>query len=701
MGVSRESRTKFIQVLVLLSLGLALATHASNVGVPARAQHVVASVQPLCGSECSTYYTNYIPGPYCGETFQDTVYRAKVDQATADKQAYSPGDTITVSGTVEVQSYTYYYDSCACYNPNPWVQMDPATASVALELYINYEWTPVSSSVSPDSSGNFVVTYQVPNNQALGTLSFRVTATPSQVGYGNACSPLVTPDQALGVKVVQVSIQTTPPSITLIVTPLSGCAPFTPSMNYTASGGKSPLTVIVYYGDGTSLDVSPGKLWAAHTYNSAGSYTITVKATDANGMTASDSKTISVCAIPVATSSTTSSTQGPVLIPAITVCDPLLTILMMIITIVLTVAIAAFVMRWTARRRPRVALIIAIIVAIIIGFFVGAMTLGGPATVCSPGIVWIVTLVIIVILLIVLREWIIGPLGGGGGVGGGGPPGRLQVRGNATSTQTNGTRLQLTNGNLNQIGPGSSIETQNNSFVRLQTPLGARSETTIGENSIVEWIDQSLKSAFSWLKLPEPAQIYNIERLLLRIDFGKFLLNWIEPAAEKEAVIILPAGLMATGAAEAGRRWLARVKGTMVLVEAARTGTAAAITVLEGDDPTKPSSVELWRSDDLKVIQIQPGERVILTTDQAPTKTTLKLPKGLTWDIEDPFRLLHRYWTVPPMSPETTSILTGTTPKPDETTNQQQTQYCANCGRQIPGGVRFCPYCAAEQPRLP
>jgi hypothetical protein len=336
------------------------------------------------------------------------------------------------------------------------------------------------------------------------------------------------------------------------------------------------------------------------------------------------------------------------------------------------------------------------IVAVVVWFFVGALIIGGPATVCNPGVVWLLAILVIIATLVFLRDWILGPIGPPPP-----PPSRLNVTGNATVTKSGGGRTPLTKSNLPQVGPGSSIETQKASFVRLQTPLGSRSETTIGENSVVGWLDSTLRQAISWLRVPGPGEIYNLERTLLRLDFGKFLLNWVEPAAEKEALIILPAGLITAGASEGARRWLARVKGTMVLFEAVPDGTGAAITVLEGDDPTKPSSVELWRSDDLKVIQINPGERVIITTDHPPTRSGLKLAKGVTWDIEDPFRVLHKYWSLPPMSPGTTAALTGEPRESDHTPTPQETQFCTNCAKQIPRGVKYCPYCAAEQPKIP
>jgi len=701
LAFSREKKLKFfIEVLVLLSLGLAVATHASNVNAPSPAP------RPLCGYDCSTYYTNYYPGPYCGETFQDTVYRAIVDAVSADKQTYSPGDTVSISGTVEVQSYTYYYDSCQCYNRNPWVQADPATASVVLELFINSDWTAVSSPVSPDSSGNFVLTYQVPSDQPLGTLSFRVTARPSQTSYGNSCSPLLTPDAGLGHKTVQVSIQTIPPSIALVVTPMSGCAPFTPdNMSYTLSGGKGPFTVIVYFGDGGSLDVSPGKLWPAHTYSTAGTFTVQITATDAAGKTASDSKAVVVNSCATVTPSVTSTSQSASLITAITgvtppnVCDPALPIVMLIVTILVAVLIVRVLTRWIIGRLPfRTRLIVAIVVAGLIWFFLGAILVLGPGGVCNPAIIWFLAIILIVFVIVLFRNWFIGPAR---------PPGRLppNVTGNATLTQPNGNRTQLTNRTVNQITRGSKIETGNRSFIRMQTPQGSNSQTTIGENSSLSWLDQSLKASIPWLRLPGLSQIHNLGSVLLRLDFGKLLVNWVESPVAQEAVIALPIRLIGVGASEAMDRWLARVKGTMLLVEANRDGTAAAITVLE--DAARASSVELWRSDELgKVIEIHGGERVILKAGQCPTKMSGNLVPGLLQQVEDPFNVLHRWWTLPPASDESITALgppsiggprlsSGTTGR---VSSQPQNVFCSECGQRLPSpNSKFCTKCGAEQ----
>ncbi|MGA8856321.1 MAG: PKD domain-containing protein, partial [Candidatus Bathyarchaeia archaeon] len=480
----------FINALVLLSLGFALAAGASNVAAPSPAQH----------------YTT-VPYPSCGFEFSATVYKAAVDSATADRQTYGPGDTITISGSVELQAYTYSYDSCSCY-PGYWSQIDPSTASVYLELFVNSKWTSASNSLHPDSSGHFSLTYQVPGDQPVGTLNFRVTASPARISYGG-CSPLFTPDDALGLKTVQVSIQSIPLSATLIVTPLSGQAPFTPSTwSGSHSGGQGPFTQVIDWGDGASDDVSNcGQNCPVHTYPNPGTYTITFKVTDSNGKTASDSKTITV----YGTSSTSTSSPGVTLIPAIeNVCNPAITIFMMIFAIIVTIIIIRILRRWILGLFPRAALILAIILSIMIAAAL-ILVIGN---VCTPALTVVAVIIILVFIMIIFRGRILGPPWLPPPLP---PPPGGNVTGNATLTGPNGAQTQLTGGNLNQVGPGTTVQTTGGSFVRVPTPQGSNSQSVIGQDSRVSWLDPNFLTQIPWLRFPGLSQIYNAGSVLLRL----------------------------------------------------------------------------------------------------------------------------------------------------------------------------------------
>jgi hypothetical protein len=364
---------------------------------------------------------------------------------------------------------------------------------------------------------------------------------------------------------------------------------------------------------------------------------------------------------------------------------------MTILTIIVAVVIVTVLMRWIARRlRFGLALIIAIVVGVVVWFFVGAVLILGPGDVCNPGITWLLTLItIIIVIIVIFRSWFVSPPPPPPPPT---PPG-ANVTGNAQLTTANGNQMQLTNSNLGNVGPGTTVETGNSSFVRVPTPQGSNSQSVIGQDSSVSWLDLNFKTPIPWLRFPGVTQIYNLGSLLLRLDFGKLLLNWMESAASQEAVIILPAGLIGAAASAAMSRWLARVKGTMVLVEAAQDGTAAAITVLEG----KESSVELWRSDDLnRVIEIHPGERVILKTDLPYAKMRVDVAKGLAQQLQDPFGLLHKLWTIPPMSDETNAALATPVQASSGTTTSEKISACPNCGMKIPSDLKFCTHCGKK-----
>jgi len=87
--------------------------------------------------------------------------------------------------------------------------------------------------------------------------------------------------------------------ITFTVSPLSGNAPFTPSYQFSYNGAYKPVRIIIYWGDGSSDDVSScSESCPVHTYTLAGTYAISISITDSAGRTATDSKTITAYSVP-------------------------------------------------------------------------------------------------------------------------------------------------------------------------------------------------------------------------------------------------------------------------------------------------------------------------------------------------------------------------------------------------------------------
>ena len=85
-----------------------------------------------------------------------------------------------------------------------------------------------------------------------------------------------------------------PLSLKLIATPLSGIAPLAVTFNSLVSGGSAPYIVNYNFGDGTSYQGET----LIHTFNQAGTFNVTVTATDSNGTVKEASTLIHVSAAP-------------------------------------------------------------------------------------------------------------------------------------------------------------------------------------------------------------------------------------------------------------------------------------------------------------------------------------------------------------------------------------------------------------------
>jgi parallel beta-helix repeat protein len=87
----------------------------------------------------------------------------------------------------------------------------------------------------------------------------------------------------------------TPPTAALSVSPASGTAPLQVTADASGStAGSSPISSYSFnFGDGTTVGPQSGAT-ANHTYQSAGSYTVTVTATDGNNLTSQATKSVTV-----------------------------------------------------------------------------------------------------------------------------------------------------------------------------------------------------------------------------------------------------------------------------------------------------------------------------------------------------------------------------------------------------------------------
>jgi parallel beta-helix repeat protein len=85
----------------------------------------------------------------------------------------------------------------------------------------------------------------------------------------------------------------TGPTAALMVSPASGTAPLAVTADASGStAGSSPISTYTFsFGDGTTVGPQPGAT-ASHTFQSAGSYKVTVTVTDGNGLTSQATQTV-------------------------------------------------------------------------------------------------------------------------------------------------------------------------------------------------------------------------------------------------------------------------------------------------------------------------------------------------------------------------------------------------------------------------
>jgi PKD repeat protein len=189
--------------------------------------------------------------------------------------------------------------------PTVAVSVSPTSGIAPLAVNASITSSAATGSVISSNSINFgdgtVVNAATATHTYSASGTYTVTATATD---NNNLSSTAT-------ATVTVAASLQPPTAKLTVTPTSGTAPLAVSASTAGSTdpntGGSITSTTINFGDGTVVNAAT----ASHTYNSAGTYTVTAKVTDNNNLSSTATATVVVSAvIPPPTGSPTTVTLG-------------------------------------------------------------------------------------------------------------------------------------------------------------------------------------------------------------------------------------------------------------------------------------------------------------------------------------------------------------------------------------------------------
>jgi PKD repeat protein len=224
-----------------------------------------------------------------GEQSTDILGNSRVDDASVSNTG-NPAGSYYDRG-----AYEYQGGGGTQTGPTAALSVSPASGTAPLQVVADASGSaagssPISSysfnfgdgtTVGPQSGATANHTYQ-----SAGSYTVTVTATDSNNLTSQATkSVTVTAQQATG------------PTAALSVSPASGTAPLQVTADASGStAGSSPISSYTFdFGDGTTVGPQSGAT-ANHTYQSAGSYTVTVTAADGNSLISKATKTVTVTA---------------------------------------------------------------------------------------------------------------------------------------------------------------------------------------------------------------------------------------------------------------------------------------------------------------------------------------------------------------------------------------------------------------------
>jgi PKD repeat protein len=174
--------------------------------------------------------------------------------------------------------------------PTVAVSVSPTSGSAPLAVNASITSSAATGSVISSNSINFgdgtVVNTATASHTYNSAGTYTVTATATD---NNKLSSTAT-------ATVTVAASLQPPTAKLTVTPTSGTAPLAVSASTAGSTdpntGGSITSTTINFGDGTVVNTAT----ASHTYNSAGTYTVTAKVTDNNNLSSTVTATVTVAA---------------------------------------------------------------------------------------------------------------------------------------------------------------------------------------------------------------------------------------------------------------------------------------------------------------------------------------------------------------------------------------------------------------------
>jgi hypothetical protein len=180
-----------------------------------------------------------------------------------------------IHNAIPTTNFTWKTDATTDYK----VLYDASTSLCPAGATCTYTWS--SGETGMTASHTF-------DSSATTTVTLTVTAS---TGRSSSASKSVMPKY----------VASTPTAVSITSAPVSG---YGVTVNYTLSGGIAPYTVKATWGEGsteTATGVAGGANAAPHSYLNAGTYTVTITATDSGmngGYVTTSSKTTSVTILP-------------------------------------------------------------------------------------------------------------------------------------------------------------------------------------------------------------------------------------------------------------------------------------------------------------------------------------------------------------------------------------------------------------------